>query len=166
MGSGKSAVGAALARRWRLPMRDTDHDIEDATGLSVAELFAEHGEEAFRELEHRVVVQALTTHDGVLALGGGAVLREDSRAALAEYVAGGGHVVFLDVDVDAVLGRVGRGASRPLLAGGDPRGRWSELAAQRRPLYLEVATVRVRTGGRTLAQVASDVERRLVRPRG
>jgi shikimate kinase len=165
MGSGKSAVGGVLARRWHVALRDTDHDIEAATGQSVAAIFAEQGEEAFRDLEHRVLVQALATHDGVLALGGGAVLRADSRAALAEYVAGGGHVVFLDVDAEAVMGRVGRDASRPLLAG-EPRERWSALAAQRRPLYLEVATVRVRTGGRTLAQVASEVERRLARSRG
>ncbi len=164
MGSGKSAVGGVLARRWHVPLRDTDHDVEKATGHSVAAIFAEQGEDTFRDLEHQVLVEALAVHDGVLALGGGAVLREDSRAALAEYVAGGGHVVFLDVDVDAVLGRVGRDASRPLLAG-EPRERWSALAAQRRPLYLAVSTLRVRTGGRTLAQVASDIEHRLARAR-
>lgn len=163
MGAGKTAVGAALARRWGLTVRDTDHDVVRAAGTSVAELFATHGEARFRELEHAALVAALAEHDGVLALGGGAVLRADSRAALAQYVARGGQVVFLDVDAEAALARVGRDPGRPLLAGEDPRERWTALMTERRDLYLEVATIRVRTGGRTVAQVAADVDRRLRR---
>ncbi|MCV2396364.1 shikimate kinase [Actinotalea sp. M2MS4P-6] len=162
MGSGKSAVGGTLARRWGVRLRDTDHDVEAAAGCTIREVFAEHGEEGFRDLEHQALVRALAGHDGVLALGGGAVLRADSRAALAEYVARGGHVVFLDVDVDHAMERVGRDRSRPLLAE-DPRARWSALMAERRPVYLEVATDRVRTGGRSLGQVAAEIERRLLR---
>lgn len=158
MGSGKTAVGAVLARRWEVSLRDTDHDIVEATGLTIPELFAERGEPAFRDLEHRVVVQALVTHDGVLSLGGGAVAQ--SRAALADYVARGGHVVFLDVDVDTAMARVRGDRGRPMLAD-DPRGRWLELMAERRPLYTEVATVRVRADGRSLARIASQIERRL-----
>lgn len=158
MGSGKSAVGSVLARRWGVALRDTDHDIVEATGLSIPELFAERGEAGFRDLERRTVVQALVTHDGVLALGGGAVAQ--SRDALADYVARGGQVVFLDVDVDTAMARLHGDRSRPLLAD-DPRGRWLELMAERRPLYAEVATVRVRAEGRSLARLASQVERRL-----
>ncbi len=158
MGSGKTAVGSVLARRWGVLLRDTDHDIVEATGLTIPELFAERGEPGFRELEHRVVVQALATHDGVLALGGGAVAQ--SRAALADYVDRGGHVVFLDVDVDTAMARVRGDRGRPMLAD-DPRGRWLELMAERRPLYVEVATVRVRGDGRSLARLASQIERRL-----
>lgn len=163
MGAGKTAVGTALARRWGVGVRDTDQDVARTAGTSVAELFATEGEARFRELEHAALVEALAAHDGVLALGGGAVLRPDSRAALADYVARGGQVVFLDVDADAALARVGRDAGRPLLAGEDPRERWVTLLAQRRGLYLEVATIRVRTGGRSVAQVAADVDRRLRR---
>lgn len=158
MGSGKTAVGSALARRWEVSLRDTDHDIVEATGQSIPELFAERGEAGFRELERRVVVQALVTHDGVLALGGGAVA--ESREALADYVARGGHVVFLDVDVDTAMMRVRGDVGRPMLAD-DPRGRWIALMAERRPLYDEVATVRVRADGRSLARLASQIERRL-----
>jgi len=160
MGSGKTAVGASLARRWGVSMRDTDHDIEDGTGLRVAEIFATHGEEAFRDLEHRTVVQALATHDGVLALGGGAVVRADTRAALAEYVARGGRVLLLDVDADVALGRVGHDPNRPLLTG-DARERWEALLEARRAWYEEVATLRVPAGGRSAAHVATQVERLL-----
>jgi shikimate kinase/3-dehydroquinate synthase len=160
MGSGKTAVGASLARRWGVTMRDTDHDIEQSTGLRVAEIFETQGEDGFRDLEHRVVVQALATHDGVLALGGGAVVRADTRAALAEYAARGGRVVLLEVDADVALGRVGHDANRPLLAG-DARGRWEALLEQRRAWYEEVATLRVRSGGRSAAHVAQQVERLL-----
>lgn len=164
MGAGKSAVGASLARRWGVRLRDTDRDVEARTGRTIAQTFAEQGVEAFREIEHEVLVAALAEHDGVLALGGGAVLREDSRAALAEYVARGGHVVFLDVDVEAALARVGRDSSRPLLAD-SPREQWTSLMTERRPVYLAVSTVRVRTSGRSLAQVAGDIARRVRPPR-
>jgi shikimate kinase len=160
MGSGKTAVGSALARRWGVSVRDTDHDIVEATGLTIPELFDERGEAGFRELEHRVVAQALVTHAGVLALGGGAVVLPESRAVLADYVARGGHVVFLDVDVETAMARVGGDRGRPLLSG-DPRGRWTALMAERRPLYTEVATVRVRADGRSPAKLASQIERRL-----
>lgn len=160
MGSGKTAVGAALARRWGVSLRDTDHDIEDATGRRVVEIFAEDGEAAFRDLEHRTVVQALATHSGVLALGGGAVVRADTRAALADYAARGGAVVLLEVDADVAVARVGNDPNRPLLAG-DARERWADLMAARLPLYEEVATLRVRSGGHPASQVAHQVERLL-----
>ncbi len=164
MGSGKSAVGGVLARRWHVRCATPTTTSSRPPGTASQRSSPSRARTPSATSSTSVLVEALAVHDGVLALGGGAVLREDSRAALAEYVAGGGHVVFLDVDVDAVMGRVGRDASRPLLAG-EPRERWSALAAQRRPLYLAVSTLRVRTGGRTLAQVASDIEHRLARAR-
>ncbi|HMO11788.1 MAG TPA: shikimate kinase, partial [Actinotalea sp.] len=117
-----------------------------------------------RDLEHAALGRALSEHTGVLALGGGAVVRPDNRDELARYAARGGHVVFLDTDVDSAIGRVGHDRGRPLLAG-DARQRWSALMDARRPLYLEVATVRVRTSGRTMGQVVAEVDRR-VRARG
>lgn len=160
MGAGKSAVGAALARRWDLPLRDTDHDVERVAGRSIAAIFADDGEAVFRDLEHAALLDALAGHHGVLSLGGGAVLRADSRAALADYVAGGGQVAFLDVDLGDALARVGKDTSRPLLAA-DPAERWSALMTERRPLYLQVATMRVRTSRRSVAQVAGEIHRRV-----
>jgi shikimate kinase len=150
-GSGKSTVGAALAARLGLGLRDTDADIVAITGQPIADLFVDHGEEHFRELEAEAVRAALTEHDGVLALGGGAIMREQTRALL------GGHaVVFLDVSLHDAVKRVGLDAPRPLLIG-NPRARWRELMEQRRPLYTEVARAVVATDGLTPDQVAESV---------
>ncbi|WP_129338950.1 3-dehydroquinate synthase [Cellulomonas endophytica] len=157
MGSGKSSVGARLARRWGVTLRDSDADVEAEAGRAVAEVFRDEGEAAFRRREHEAVVRALREHPGVLALGGGAVLDPGTRAALAEYVRAGGAVVLLEVSADAAAARIGGGASRPLLAG-DPRERWETIAAARRPVYREVSTVVVSTDGRDPDEVAAAVE--------
>ena len=159
MGSGKSAVGRALAKRLRVELRDTDTEIERAAGKTVAEIFAETGEPEFREREHAVLTELLRGHRGVLSLGGGAVLRAESRAALAEYVADGGVVVFLDVSPEHAMARVGRDQNRPLLAGDDPERRWTAIARERRPLYEEVATMRIDTDGRAPHEVATRIAR-------
>ena len=150
-GSGKSSVGAALAARLGVGLRDTDADIVATAGQPIADLFVDHGEAHFRELEAEAVRTALTEHDGVLALGGGAIMREQTRALL------GGHaVVFLDVSLHDAVKRVGLDAPRPLLIG-NPRARWRELMEQRRPLYTEVARAVVATDGLTPDQVAEAV---------
>ncbi len=141
-GAGKSTVGRELARRWSVGYRDTDADVEAAAGVSIAELFVSHGEEHFRGLERAAVADALAEHDGVLALGGGAVLDEGVRAALA-----GRRVVFLDVGLAEAARRVGLNRDRPLLLG-NVRARLKELMDARRPLYEAVATLRVDTDER------------------
>jgi shikimate kinase len=158
MGAGKTAVGRELARRWRVKLRDTDSEVTRVAGRSIAAVFADQGEAAFRELEAAAVAQALIEHDGVLALGGGAVLHADTRAALDRYVARGGRVVLLDVSAGAVAARLSRDGARPLL-GDDPMARWQELADQRRAIYQAVATHVVTTDDRTPAQVAREVQR-------
>jgi len=160
MGSGKTTVGRALARLWSVGLRDTDADVEERAGAGIPEIFRTRGEDVFRRLEHEAVAAALAEHRGVLALGGGAVLHEDTRTDLAAYAAGGGVVVFLDVGVEHAALRVGLDASRPLLQG-DPRRRWTEIMAERRPTYESVATLRVVTDGRTAREVAREIERRL-----
>lgn len=159
-GSGKSTVALALARRWHLVPRDTDGDVERVAGKSVPDLFVEDGEPRFRELEHDAVRVALVEHDGVLALGGGAVLHPETQAALAEYRAAGGVVVFLDVSLRHAAPRVGFNQSRPLLLG-NPRARWQQLMTERRPVYEAVATVVVSTDGITPAEVAGRIEEAL-----
>ncbi|MFF7855329.1 shikimate kinase, partial [Streptomyces sp. NPDC007904] len=123
--------------------RDTDDDIVAAQGRTIADIFVDDGEGAFRAVEERAVARAVARHDGVLSLGGGTVLAPRTRALLS-----GLPVVFLDVDADEAVRRIGRDPSRPLL-GADPRRRWRELMEARRPLYTEVARVVVDTGGRT-----------------
>ena len=150
-GAGKTTVAGLLAATLGVPVRDTDTDVEALAGMAVADIFVERGEPAFRELEQQAVTAALASHDGVLALGGGAVMNPLTEAALA------GHpVVFLDVQITDAAKRIGFNASRPLLVG-NPRAQWIKLMEARRPVYTRVATVRVETDGLTPEQVADRV---------
>jgi shikimate kinase len=150
-GSGKSTVGALLAERLGLTLRDTDTDIERTTGRTIPEIFVDDGEARFRELEANAVREAVTTHDGVLSLGGGAVINAATRALLT-----GLPVVFLDVAVGEAIRRVGLDTARPLLAV-NPRQQWRSLMEARRPLYTEVARATVHTEERTPEEVAEAV---------
>ena len=160
MGAGKTAVGALLASRLGVGLRDTDADVEAAAGRSVAEVFAAEGEAGFRRREQDAVRAALAGHDGVLALGGGAVLSPQVRAALAGHA-----VVLLRASWASVADRVARDRVRPLLAG-EPQERWEALLAARRPLYEQVATAVVDTDGLAVEQVADRVLAALERPGG
>ncbi|MFE6226126.1 shikimate kinase [Streptomyces sp. NPDC057854] len=151
MGSGKSTVGALLAERLGAPYRDTDADIVAAEGREISDIFVEDGEEHFRALEKAAVARALAEHEGVLALGGGAILDAGTRALLA-----GRPVAYLSMEVEEAVRRVGLGAARPLLAV-NPRRQWRELMDARRPLYEEVARVVVATDTRTPEEVAAAV---------
>jgi shikimate kinase len=150
-GSGKSTVARELAARLGLVARDTDADVEAAAGRTVAELFVESGEPRFRELERTAVLTALAEHEGVLAVGGGAVLDPEVQAALAGHT-----VVFLDVGIADAAGRVGFAKDRPLLMM-NPRAQWVALMEARRPTYERLATFRVDTAGRTAREVAAEV---------
>ena len=152
-GSGKTTTAVALAERLGVAARDTDADVEAVAGSSVGDLFVEHGEEHFRDLERTAVAVALEEHDGVLAVGGGAVLDAGTRQRLA-----GRTVVFLDVGIKDAASRIGFNRDRPLLLG-NPRQQWIRLMEQRRGVYEEVATVTVQTDGRTPAQVADEIVR-------
>ncbi|MCM3300261.1 shikimate kinase [Streptomyces pseudogriseolus] len=151
MGVGKSTVGQLLAGRLGVGFRDTDDDIVAAEGRAISDIFVEDGEPAFRALEKEAVRQALAGHDGVLALGGGAILDPDTRALLA-----GERVVYLSMDVEEAVRRTGLGAARPLLAV-NPRKQWRELMEARRHLYEETATAVVPTDGRTPEEVTEAV---------
>jgi shikimate kinase len=151
MGVGKSTVGELLAERLGLGYRDTDADIVAARGLTVSEIFLDEGEPVFRALEKDAVRRALEEHEGVLALGGGAVLDPDTRALLA-----GHKVVYLTMDVEEAVRRTGLNAARPLLTL-NPRKQWRELMEARRHLYEEVATAVVATDGRDPEEVAQAV---------
>ncbi|MGZ4447166.1 MAG: shikimate kinase [Nocardioides sp.] len=152
MGAGKTTVARLLAERWGVAARDTDQDVEAGDGRSVADIFVESGEARFRELERAAVAAALAEHDGVLALGGGAVLDEGTRDLLA------GHpVVFLRVGLADAVKRVGLGTSRPLLLG-NVRSRIKALLDERSAIYESVATLVVDTDGRTPDEVAGDIE--------
>lgn len=150
-GAGKSTTARAVAERLGVANRDTDDDVEAASGTTIGDLFVERGEEHFRALEKSAVAAALHEHDGVLAVGGGAVLDAGTREALKRCT-----VVFLDVGIKDAASRIGLNRDRPLLLG-NPRAQWIRLMEQRRPLYEEVATVTVATDGRTVDEVADEV---------
>lgn len=150
-GAGKSTVAALLAEWLHVAVRDTDADVEVQAGKPISDIFVDDGEPAFRALERAAVARALAEHDGVLALGGGAVLDPGTQQALAGHT-----VVFLDVGIADAARRIGLNRDRPLLVG-NPRGRWLQLMAERRPVYERVATCVVSTDGRTAQEAASAV---------
>jgi shikimate kinase len=150
-GSGKSTAGAALAERLGVPFRDLDTDIEAMAGKPIPDIFIDDGEEHFRALEGQALTAALGSFDGVLALGGGAILAEQNRAELAGHT-----VIYLSVELTDAVRRVGLGQGRPLLAL-NPRATLRHLLEQRRPLYEKAATITVVTDGRTAEEVVEEV---------
>jgi len=155
MGAGKTTVGRLLADGWGVSARDTDADIVEAEGRSVADIFVDSGEAEFRRLEAAAVAEALTGFDGVLALGGGAVLDPVTRDRLR-----GQSVVFLRVGLSDAVKRVGLGSSRPLLLG-NVRGRIKTLLDERTAIYESVATLVVDTDGRSPEDVAGEIREAL-----
>ncbi len=152
MGAGKTTVGRRLAEQWGVSFRDSDADVEAAEGRSVADIFVDSGEAHFRGLERDAVREALASHDGVLALGGGSVLDPATRELLA-----GHRVVFLRVGLSDAADRVGLGVSRPLLLG-NVRGRIKQLIDERTPVYESVATLVVDTDGIGVDEVVRAVQ--------
>jgi len=150
-GAGKSTVGKAVAGLVGVPFVDSDAIIEERAGKPIPEIFFDDGEDAFRALESEAISDALSRFNGILALGGGAILNDGTRALLAEHT-----VVYLSVELSDAVKRVGLGAGRPLLAI-NPRATLKYRLDQRRPLYAEVATHTVATDGRDPEEIAAEV---------
>ncbi|WP_445269118.1 shikimate kinase [Streptomyces sp. DSM 41634] len=151
-GSGKTTVGALLAEHLGVAFRDTDHDIAALCGTPVPDFVRRHGEARFRALEREAVRAALDEHDGVLALGGGAVLDEATQRRLA-----GHRVVHLKVGLSTALARIGSAQDRPLLAG-DVESRLGELFRVRGPVYRRLARLEFDTDTDTNADTDSDAD--------
>ena len=150
-GAGKTTVATAVAERLGVAMRDTDADIVDAEGTSIAEVFIDKGEGYFRERETAAVREAVANHDGVLALGGGAVINKKTRELLQSEC-----VVFLDVGLPAAVKRVGMNANRPLLLG-NVRAQLKMLLDERRPIYAAVSKFIIETDDLNAEQVTDRV---------
>ena len=144
-------MGRAIASALGCEFRDTDADIEQAAGKSIADIFVESGEAVFRDLETATLQAAVTESSGVLSLGGGTVLREENRALLA-----GQPVVWLDVTLSDAVERVGLATARPVLMG-NVRGRMMELLQQRAPMYEAVAMHRVSTHQKKPSEIAQEI---------
>jgi shikimate kinase len=132
MGVGKSTIGKRLGARLGLPFVDSDHEIETAAGLSIAEIFDRYGEPEFRAGERRVIARLIEGRPKVIATGGGAFMNDATRKLILDRAT----AIWLDADLDVLTDRVRRRpGSRPLLKGRDPREALAELAAIRNPIY-------------------------------
>jgi shikimate kinase len=152
-GAGKTTVGRRVASLLDVQFRDTDLDIADSAGKPVSEIFTDDGEEVFRQMERQAVQEALEAHPGILALGGGAIMDDQTRELLADH-----HVIWLRVGATDAAKRVGLSGARPLLFG-NVRGRLVTLLEERMPLYAQVANVTIDTDGRSVDEVVHDVRR-------
>ena len=154
-GAGKTSVGPLLAERLGTSFRETDADISAAAGQPVSDIFIEQGEPAFRQLEREATARALREHEGVLALGSGAVLDPGIQHRLE-----GLPVVYLAADFVTVARRLGLDRPRVVIPG-NPRGRLRAMLAERRPLYEQLATVTVETDDLDPDELAAEISARL-----
>ena len=151
MGAGKTSVGRVLAKRLRKTFYDSDHVIEDRTGVKIPVIFEIEGEAGFRVRESAVVDELTALSDIVLATGGGAILSEKNRDRLRTR----GMVVYLRASVRDLLNRTRHDKNRPLLQAAEPRARLTELYEKRDPLYRQVAHLTVDTGSQSLTSLVN-----------
>ena len=156
-GCGKSTVGRGLSHELQLSFSDTDSMIEDREKTSISDIFTEQGEGYFRAIEEEVVAQALTTENGVLSLGGGAILSEVTQELLRNS---GSEIVFLDVSITGAAPRIGFNRDRPLLID-NPRARWVALMAQRRHIYESLATHVINTDDKSPNETVDSLRKEL-----
>ncbi|MFM8843763.1 MAG: shikimate kinase [Actinomycetota bacterium] len=151
-GSGKSTVGKYLAKDLGLDLLDTDRIIEEREGRTISEIFLTDGEEGFRAIEKKVVLESLEREQCVIALGGGSILNEEVQDKLSQCK----EVIFLDVSISNAAPRVGFNKERPLLVG-NPRQQWLQLMEKRRGIYDRLATRTVSTDNRKAIEVAREI---------
>ncbi len=153
MGSGKSTIGSLIAKRLHRDFMDSDHYIEERTGVDIARIFDVEGEQGFRDRESKALIDLLSQSDRVIATGGGSVLRPENQKLLKQR----GFIVFLDTSVEQQLRRLARDKKRPLLQTDNPRQRLEALFEERRPIYLDLADLAVKTDKRVARRLAADI---------
>jgi shikimate kinase len=150
MGAGKSSVGRCLRRRMGLALLDIDEVVTSNFGMSIPEIFAEHGEKKFREAETEALRRVRTEEQTIIITGGGVVLRKENVEILRSQAA----IVWLDGDEETLFARASRKQNRPLLQTKNPRKTFSQILDARRPLYANIANIRVDTSVLTDEEVA------------
>ena len=153
MGSGKSTIGNIIARRLHREFQDSDHFIESRTGVDIARIFDIEGEAGFRDRETSALQELLSENDRVIATGGGSVLRPENQQMLKQR----GYIVFLDTSLNQQMQRLRRDKKRPLLQTENPRARLESLSRERRPIYLDLADLVVKTDKRVARRLAADI---------
>jgi len=154
MGAGKTTVGQLLSKKLRLPFKDTDAEIESRTGADIPWIFDVEGEAGFRDRETQVLKDLLSDAVGVIATGGGIVMRDENRALLKSV-----DVIYLKASLDEQLRRTANDRKRPLLQTEDPRSVLQRLMTLRDPLYREVATRVIETDGANSRTIAAQLAR-------
>lgn len=153
MGSGKSTIGQLLASRLNREFYDSDLYIEERTGVDIPRIFDIEGEEGFRQRETRALRELTHKQNLVLATGGGSVLREENRKLLRAS----GYIIFLDTSVNQQMERLKHDKKRPLLQTDNPREKLEKLLAERKPIYLELADMRIQTDRKFARKVAAEI---------
>ena len=157
MGAGKSTIGRQLSKRLNMPFHDSDHEIENRTGVDIPLIFELEGEAGFRTRESAVIDELTRLPGIVLSTGGGAILDPENR----QHLTSRGTVIYLHTSVDQQLRRTSRDRSRPLLQTDNPRAKLEELMAIREPLYREIADIVIDTDGMRVMDVVREIIRRL-----
>lgn len=158
MGSGKTAVGTALAKMLEVPFLDSDAEIERDADMTIAEIFAQEGEPCFREKETRAIARLLETERGILSTGGGAWLAERNRIIISEK----GAAVWLRAGLNLLWSRVKHKKTRPLLRTPRPRATLKELLDERNPIYAFADLVVDAQAGYSIEDMACEVTKALL----
>jgi len=156
-GSGKSTVGAALAKELALDFIDTDQLIEEREGKAITDIFVVDGEPHFRAVELETLKHVLTLNDVVISLGGGAPISDHAQQLINSSES---TVIFLDVSLATAAPRVGFNRDRPLLLG-NPRAQWQALSDKRRPIYEALADVSIKVDDMSVEAITSEIEKSL-----
>lgn len=158
MGAGKTSVGRALAKKRKQRFLDMDEEIVRREGMAVTEIFRLHGEEAFRQMETRLLEELLgLEEDLIISAGGGLPVRPENRRLLKEF----GTVVYLQADKDTVVSRLRGDESRPLLAGADLETKVETMLQERGPFYQEAADLTVNGNNKTVEEIVKEIEGQL-----
>lgn len=155
MGAGKTTLGKAVAKNLGKTFYDSDHVIEERTGVKIATIFELEGEEGFRRRETSVIEELTQQKDIVLATGGGAILSEQNRLCLKQR----GHVIYLRASVNHLWHRMRYDKHRPLLQNVDIKEKLAQLYKDRNELYAEAATIVIDTGAQPVSQIIKNIQR-------
>ncbi|MCP4076122.1 MAG: shikimate kinase AroK [Gammaproteobacteria bacterium] len=152
MGSGKSTIGQLIASRLNRDFFDSDYYIEEKTGVNIPTIFDIEGEDGFRARETKALEELTNRKKLVIATGGGSVMREENRHILAD-----GFIIFLDTSVNQQMARLRNDKKRPLLQTDNPREKLEKLFAERKPVYAELADLRIKTDRKFARKVAAEI---------